>query len=150
MSKILGNSLPDEVLKMLRSKIPTVVVATVSEDGTPNTTPIHLIYAKDSKTILMAMALQHKGTSNIKDNRDVMICMCEKGDINVSIKGKGKVVREPMICNKAMCIVQVDIEFVKDDSTHSETTSGIRYRCVTERGENFIQEVFTELEKYSS
>ena len=131
---------------MLRSKIPSVVVATVSRDGEPNTTPVHLIYAKDRKTILMAMALQHQGTANIKENGKVMICMCEENDINVSVSGTARMIREPMECNKAMCIIKVDVERVKDDSTHSETTSGIRYRCVTERGEMFIREVFAELE----
>ncbi|MFO8110311.1 MAG: pyridoxamine 5'-phosphate oxidase family protein [Thermoplasmata archaeon] len=150
MSKILGESLPEEALNMLRSKIPSVVVATVSREGEPNTTPVHLIYAKDQKTILMAMALQHQGTANIKDNGKVMICMCEENDINVSIKGKAEVVREPMECNKAMCMIKVDVANVKDDSTHSETTSGIRYRCVTERGERFIRDIFTELENCST
>lgn len=148
MSKILGESLPAEAFEMLRSKVPTVVVATVSSDGMPNTTPVHLTYAKNPETILMGMALRHRGTSNIKDNGNVMLCMCEKGDVNVSIKGKAKVIREPMLCNKAMCIVQVDVESVKDDSTHSETTTGIRYRCVSERGERFIQKIFEELEEY--
>jgi len=53
-----------------------------------------------------------------------------------------------MECSLAMCIVKAAVIDIKDDSTHSETISGIRYRCKTERGKRFIQDVFDELETY--
>ncbi len=147
MSKILGNSLSEELYDLLRSKVPTAIVATVSDEY-PNTTPVHLILAKDKTTLLMAMARQHKGTANIRKNGKVMICVCEEGNMNVSIKGDATVVKEHMDCNKAMCVVKVKIREIKDDSTHSETTCGIRYRCRTENGEMFIKNIFAELEEY--
>jgi hypothetical protein len=147
MSKIFGDSLPPEALAILKDRLTTTVVATVSPDGFPNTTPIHLLTAKDPKTLLMAMAKRHRGTHNIKENGHVMVCFCEQGDVNVSIKGTAKVVKEPMDCNSAMCVVQVDITEVKDDSTHSRTTTGIRYQCMSPKSVEFIAGVVDELEK---
>jgi hypothetical protein len=147
MSKMLGNSLPEGAYKALRSKIPTLIVATLSPNEYPNTTPVHFIWAKDRKTILMGMARGHQGVANIRDNGKVMVCMCEDGDVNVSIRGNGKVIKEHMECNEGMCVIQVNIVDIKDDSTHSETTSGIRYKCRTEKGEKFIANVLEELEK---
>ncbi len=148
MSKILGSSLPEMIYELFRSKLPTVILATLSPDGHPNTAPIHLIYATDKNTLLMALARQHQSMANIRDNGKVMICVCEEGDINVSIKGDAAMIKENMDCNKAMCIVEVKVQEVKDDSTHSETTSGIRYRCRTEKGESFIKDIFAELEEH--
>jgi len=54
-----------------------------------------------------------------------------------------------MECSLAMCIVKAAVIDIKDDSTHSETISGIRYRCKTERGKKFIQDVFDELETHT-
>lgn len=149
MSKKLGDTLSDDIFRLLTSKIPTTIVATVSGDCMPNTTPVHLVYAIDRKTISMALSRQHRATSNIRENGKVIMCVCEEGDLNVSIGGRARVVKEVMDNNKAMCLVLLDIEFIKDDSTHSETISGIRYRCRTERGEEFIRTMFSELERYA-
>ncbi|MFO7990684.1 MAG: pyridoxamine 5'-phosphate oxidase family protein [Thermoplasmata archaeon] len=146
MSEILGSSLPEEAYRLLRSKIPTVIVATVSEEGRPNTTPIHLAWAKDRNTILMGMAKRHDGTKNIEETGKAMICMCEKGDVNVSIYGTAKVMKEQMDCNEHMSIIKFDVEQVKDDSTHSRTTSGIRWESKTAAGDKFIEDIFNELE----
>ena len=146
MSKILGEELPEEAYKMLRAKKATLIIATLSPNGFPNTTPVHLAWAKDRKTLLMAMARRHQGTANIRDTAKAMGCMCEEGDVNVSIRGNAVVLKEHMDCNEGMCVVQLDIVDVKDDSTHSETTTGIRYRSRTEKGETFIRDVFAELQ----
>ncbi len=148
MSKILGDSLPDDVFEILRSRVPTVIVASVSKDGRPNTTPIHLIYAKDKKRILMAIARRHQGRSNIKRTGRVMVCMCEEGDVNVSILGTASVIKEHMNCSRDMSVVLIEVQEVKDDSTHSETVCGIRYHSISKKGEEFIRNVFDELEEY--
>jgi len=146
MSKSLGNELPQEAYDALRSRVPSVVLATVSSDGFPNTTPVHLLFAKDKKTILMALAKRHQGLANIRKSGKVMVCMCESNDVNVSIRGNAKVVKETMDSSSTMCAVRLDIIDIKDDSTHSETISGIRYRCRTKKGEEFITSVLDELE----
>jgi hypothetical protein len=147
MSKMLGEELPEDAFQMLRAEKATLIVATLSPNGFPNTTPVHLAWAKDRKTLLMAMARRHQGTENIRQTGKTMACMCEEGDVNVSIRGKATVLKEHMDCNEGMCVVQLDIIDVKDDSTHSDTTTGIRYSCRTEKGEEFIRDVFAELKR---
>ena len=148
MSKILGTELGHEAFTQLKARESTVVVATISENGFPNTTPVHLITAPDNKTLLLGMNRKHQGVINIRANPKIMISLCEKNDLNISIRCSAEVFQEVMRCNSAMCIIKASIIDIKDDSTHSETISGIRYRCKTERGERFIQDVFDELDSY--
>ncbi|MDI6708686.1 MAG: pyridoxamine 5'-phosphate oxidase family protein [Candidatus Thermoplasmatota archaeon] len=148
MSKILGEELSEEAIKQLNARESTVIVATISENGYPNTTPVHLITAVNKKTLLLAMNRNHQGVINIRRNPKIMINLCEKGDLNISIRCNAEVFKEEMNCNPAMCVVKSTIIDIKDDSTHSETISGIRYRCRTERGKKFISDVFDELDSY--
>lgn len=145
MSKYLGKLLDDAAMKQLNARESSVVVATVSEDGYPNTTPVHLIIAKDSQTLLFALGLGHQATANIRINPKIMISLCEKNDLNISMKCNAVILREKVACNPGMCVVEARIEAIKDDSTHSRTISGIRYECKTDRGAKFIQDVFNEL-----
>ena len=145
MSKILGNEFSEEHITLFRSQVPTVILATVSRNGFPNTTPVHLVWAKDTTTVLMALARAHRAVENIRSNEKVMVNVCEEGDINISFSGKASILKEELVCNRSMCILEVKVLEIKDDSTHSETTCGIRYRCRTERGEQFIRESFEEL-----
>ncbi len=146
MSKDLGNSLDELAIKQFNARESSVVVATVSENGFPNTTPIHLIIAKDPQTLLFGVSTRHQATLNIRSNPKIMISLCEKNDLNISIRCKAKIILEKLECNPGMGVVEAKIEAIKDDSTHSKTVSGIRYECKTERGEKFIQEVFDELQ----
>jgi len=145
MSRILGDALPDDAYAILTSKYATTILGTVSEDGYPNTAPVHLILAKDPRTILFALATRHRSAANIQANGRAMICLCEHGDVNVSIRGDARVVRDPMECNRAMCAVRLDVLDVKDDSTHSETVNGIRFHVMKARSQQFIDDVFAEL-----
>ena len=148
MSKIIGEALDEKSFKQFRARESTVVVATITDNGYPNTTPVHLITAVNKKTLLLAMNRNHQGVINIRHEPKIMLSLCEKNDLNISIRCDAEVFKERMECNPAMCIVKAGIIDIKDDSTHSETTRGIRYRCRTEKGKRFIQDVFDELETY--
>jgi len=145
MSKVLGNVLDETAFRQFNARQSTVIVATVSGDGYPNTTPVHLIIAFDRSTLLMGMNQKHQGVANIRSSGKVMINLCEQDDLNISIRCDASVFLEKMQCNPHMCVVKAEILEIKDDSTHSETTSGIRYRCRTEKGAVFIKGVFEEL-----
>lgn len=148
MSKILGKTLTNKMLDQFTARESTVVLATISEDGFPNTTPIHLITARDETSLILGVARIHKAFENISKHNKCMISLCEKNDLNISLKGFAHVIMESLESNKAMSAVQFDISEIKSDSTHSETISGIRYRVKTERGQKFIDEVFSELEEF--
>lgn len=148
MSKIIGEELDEKSFKQFRAREGTVVVATITSNGYPNTTPVHLVTAVNKKTLLLAMNRNHQGVINIRQESKAMLSLCEKDDLNISVRCNMVVFKENMECNPAMCIVKAGIIDIKDDSTHSETICGIRYRCKTERGKRFIQDVFNELETY--
>lgn len=145
MSIMLGSELSQKALDQINGRESTVVVATVSENGYPNTTPVHLIIAPDPKRLLMAIYKDHQGTLNIQANGKVMVSLCEKDDLNISIRGDGLVVKEGLESSPSMRAVRIDIIDIKSDSTHSETISGIRYRSKTEKGDIFIKNSFDEL-----
>lgn len=148
MSKSLGAELDEQAFKQLRARETTTVVATISDNGFPNTTPVHLITALNKKTLLMALNRNHQAVKNIRRNPKIMISLCEKEDLNISIRCNAKIFLEVTKCNSAMCIIKADIIDIKDDSTHSDTICGIRYKCNSEQGVKFIRDVFNELETY--
>jgi hypothetical protein len=150
MSKVLGPELEERAFKQINARESTVVVATMSPNGYPNTTPIHLIIASSRRTFLLAMNRNHQGLKNIRCDPKIMVSMCEKEDLNFSARCNASVYKEEMACNGSMCVVKADIVDIKDDSTHSFTTSGIRYKCKTEKGKDFIKDVFDELQAIAS
>jgi len=148
MSRPMGSRLPDKALSQLQARVSTAILATNNPSGYPHTMPVHLMFAPDNSTILLALRISHQSIENLRRDPHVMLCLCENGDLNVSIRGDAAIVREPAISNRSMCIVKIRVCDVKDDSTHSETVSGIRYKCRTDAGERFIREMFEELETY--
>ncbi len=146
MSKNLGTELSEHAIRQLRARESTFIVATISDNGYPNTTPVHFISAIDKNNLLMALNRNHQGVKNIRKNPKIMISLCEKDDLNISIRCKAEVFLEVMKCNSAMCIIKSEIIDIKDDSTHSDTICGIRYKCNSDRGVKFIKNVFDELE----
>ena len=148
MSKNLGKELNKQALKQFRARESTSVVTTISNNGYPNTTPVHFIFAIDKKTLLLSLNKNHQCVKNIKNNPRMMISLCEKNDLNISIRCNAKMFKDVMKCNSAMCILRAEIIDIKDDSTHSDTICGIRYKCNSKRGVQFIINVFDELESY--
>jgi len=67
MSKMLGKELSPEAMKQLNARESTVVLATISDNGFPNTTPIHLIMAPDPTILILGINNRHTGYENILD-----------------------------------------------------------------------------------
>lgn len=148
MSKILGDSISKEVVELFNKELTTVMLSTVTNEGFPHAMPVHLIAAPDNKTIRMALMKLHRTTENIKHNGKAVITALEGSDIAISIKGTGKVVKEPMEGNSAMCMVEFDVEEVKSDTTPTViVTEGIRSKHRTEKTKDFFRVMFDELYK---
>ena len=148
MSKILGTKLDDRMFAQINAKESTVIVATVGDNGFPNTTPIHLIIAPDRTTLYLAVGKNHQGYKNILQNENIMICLNEKDDLNISIRCTAKSIKNPMDSNAVMTMVEAKIIDIKSDSTHSETTMGIRFKVRTKRGQEFMDAMFLEMDNY--
>ena len=146
MSRIIGETLPTEAAELFDKEITTAVVSTVTEDGTPHAMPVHLLVAKDSKTICMALVKGHKTVENIKTNGLVFITVMDGPDIAMGIKGTAQVIREPMAGNAAMSMIEVIIEEVKSDTTPTGIVEqGVRMKHRSDKTAAFFRAMFDEL-----
>lgn len=148
MSKIIGDSLPEEVVDLFKKELTTVVLSTLSPEGFPHAMPVHLIYAPNDKTLRMALVKSHQTTINIKNNDKGFITVLEGTDIAMGIKGTARVVKEPMEGNAAMCMVEFNIEQIKSDTTPTViVTEGINKKHRSPKTTDFFRAMFDELYK---
>ncbi|ADG82187.1 pyridoxamine 5'-phosphate oxidase family protein [Thermincola potens] len=146
MSKIIGDSLPPELFELFKQEATTVIVSTISEDGYPHALPVHLLTAKDNKTVRMALMKGHQTTQNIKINGKAFITVLEGPDIALGIKGTARVVREPMEGNAAMVMVEFNVEEVKSDTTPTVVVvQGVRTLHRSAKTAQFFRTMFDEL-----
>lgn len=146
MSKILESTMTKEIRDLLNSKNVTVVLATISEDNYPNTTPIHLITAPSEKKIRIALGKMHQSYLNIKANGKIMISMLESNDMALSIKGNARIVKDPMDGNKNMAMVEIDVQEIKSDTTPTViVVEGIKIKHRTAKTAEFFRLMFEEL-----
>jgi flavin reductase (DIM6/NTAB) family NADH-FMN oxidoreductase RutF len=146
MSKIIGKILSPEIMNLINKTKITAVLATVSEDGWPNTAPMHLITAINEIKLRLSIGKMHDTYNNIKHNGRVMINILEKDDTAISIKGKARIVRDPMNGNKSMAMIEIDIVEIKSDTTPTLIVKeGIKTIHRSEKTQNFFNLMFTEL-----
>lgn len=84
-----------ERMKELFNNVPTVVLSTVSEDGTPNAVPVGSKKIIDDETILMSDQFFNKTLSNMKANPRVAVTFWEgyegyqfKGIVTIETTGQ--------------------------------------------------------------
>ncbi|MFL0196647.1 pyridoxamine 5'-phosphate oxidase family protein [Clostridium sp. WILCCON 0269] len=148
MSKILGNTLPENAIDLFNKELTTAVLSTVTDEGFPHAMPVHLMFAPDNTTIRLALMKIHKTVANIKHNSKAFITITEKEDTALGIRGSAKVIREPMENNSAMCMVEFKVEEVKSDTTPTVIViNGIRNIHRTEKTKPFFRGMFDELYK---
>ena len=84
-----------ERMKELFNKVPIVVLATVSEEGTPNAVPVGAKKIIDDETILMSDQFFKKTLTNMKSNPQVAVTFWEghegyqlKGSVTIETTGQ--------------------------------------------------------------
>jgi len=148
MSQIIGEELNSELIELFNENELTAVVATVSDDGYPNTAPMALFYAPDNKRLRMSIGTMHESYENIKQNEKIMVNVMEGGDYAFSIKGRGKIIKEKSDYNDAMSVVEISIEQIKkDNSPVAKITQGIKLEPRNEKSVDFLEKLSDELEK---
>lgn len=101
------------------------IVGTVNEDGSPNTAPMSLFYAKDAKTIIAGMVKTSQTVANIRRDRRLIIEVLYAGDIGFGITGKGEIARESLDCSDVTLAVKIAVSGVKRDTSPAQIiTSG--------------------------
>lgn len=114
MGRMLGAELPPQAVDFLRVGR-LVVVATVNDQGWPNTAPFSWAIARDRKTLRIAAHAEAATLRNIRDNGRVMVSVMG-GGMSLSIRGSARVIKERMEAVPfATSMVEIVIEQVKDD-----------------------------------
>ena len=146
MSKIIGNSLTQELIGLFNQKLTTVVMATITPEGYPHSMPVHLMAASDNKTIYMALVKAHQTVANIRANGKAAISVLEGPDISLTILGTAKVVKETMAGSSVMCMIEFQVTEIKSDTTPTLiVTEGVRCKHRTEKTAEFFKAMFNEL-----
>jgi Pyridoxamine 5'-phosphate oxidase len=148
MAKHVGIKLPEDLLELLLQGKTVGILATFSEKGLPNTTPIQCIYPKGLESILLTIHKDHTGYHNMVWQKKVMIAFLDENNIAYSILGRAGVVRAPSSEHPSMNVVRIDIIDIKSDrSMLTKVTSGIRWEYTSEEAEECSQALMNELKE---
>ena len=97
-----------------------VVAGTVGPDGSPNTAPVTLIYAKDPKTLLVATLRNTTTANNLRRDGRVSLEIIQKDDVVVGIQGTMRIIKEPMGFSDAMALWEMQVQKVKLDTSPAQ------------------------------
>ncbi|MEJ2092686.1 MAG: pyridoxamine 5'-phosphate oxidase family protein [Syntrophobacterales bacterium] len=97
-----------------------VVAGTVGADGSPNTAPVSLIYAKEPKTMLVATLRNTTTATNLRRDGRVSLELFREGDLVFGIQGTMRLVKEPMAFSDAMVLWEMQVEKVKQDTSPAQ------------------------------
>lgn len=145
-AKHVGIRLPEDLIQMLKKENSVAVLATFSEKGIPNTTPIQCIYPKGEESLLLSIHKEHTGYLNMVWQKKVMICFMGEGNIAYSILGRAGVVRAPSMIHPLMNIVRIDIIDIKSDrSILTKVDHGVQWSYTAPEAEELVKSLFKEL-----
>lgn len=134
MARILGDRLivnvarkpgEEQILNLMKlfNENPNRIIAvagTVGPDGAPNTCPVSLIYAKDEKTLLVALLRNSTTSANLRRDGRVSLEILQADDVVVGIQGSMRLVREPMEFSDAMALWEMEVQRVKQDTSPAQ------------------------------
>ena len=150
MAKHVGVKLPDDLLNLLKRKKTVAVLATFSEKGVPNTTPLQCIFPKGQESLLITIHKEHAGYHNMVWQKKVMICFLGEGNIAYSVLGRAGVVRAPSAVHPLMNVVRIDIIDIKSDrSILTRVDQGVLWSYTSAEAEELLNNLFNELEELS-
>lgn len=148
MAKHVGPKLPEDLINLLKKEKSVGILATFSEKGIPNTTPIQCIYPKGDESLLMTIHKEHNGYINMVWQKKVMICFLGEGNISYSILGRAGVVRAPSQIHPLMNVVRIDIIDIKSDrSILTKVEQGVLWSYTSPEAEELIKSLFQELKE---
>jgi len=150
MAKHIGVKLPEDLIGFLKTERCLGVLATFSEKGIPNTTPIQCIYPKDQESLLMTIHKEHNGYHNMVWQKKVMVCFLGENNIAYSVLGRAGVVRAPSQVHPLMNVVRIDIIDIKSDrSILTKVEQGIVWSFTSSEAEELLKNLYAELRDLS-
>lgn len=146
MAKHVGVKLPEELIKLLKEEKTVSVLATYSEKGLPNTTPMICLVPKGQESLLLTIHKKHVGYHNMVWQKKVVINIMGEGNIAYSILGRAGVVRAPSMVHPMMNIVRVDVIDIKcDRSILTKIEKGITWSYTAPETKTLVNNLFAEL-----
>ena len=150
MAKHVGVRLPEDLIALLKKENSVAILATFSEKGIPNTTPIQCIYPKGQESLLISIHKEHTGYLNMVWQKKVMICFMGEGNIAYSVLGRAGVVRAPSSVHPLMNVVRIDIIDIKSDrSILTKVDQGVLWSYTSSEAEELVKSLFKELRELS-
>jgi hypothetical protein len=150
MAKHVGIKLPDDLVEYLQKEQALGILATFSEKGIPNTSPIQCIYPKGSESLLLSIHKEHTGYHNMVWQKKVMICFLGENNIAYSILGRAGVVRAPSQIHPLMNIVRIDIIDIKSDrSILTKVEQGVLWSYTSSEAEELVKSLYKELRDFA-
>lgn len=150
MAKHVGVRLPEDLIALLKKENTVATLATFSEKGIPNTTPIQCIYPKGQESLLISIHKEHTGYLNMVWQKKVMICFMGEGNIAYSVLGRAGVVRAPSSVHPLMNVVRIDIIDIKSDrSILTKVDQGVLWSYTSSEAEELVKSLFKELRELS-
>lgn len=150
MAKHVGVRLPEDLIEQLKKEKSVAVLATFSEKGIPNTTPLQCIYPKGQESLLISIHKEHTGYLNMVWQKKVMICFMGEGNVAYSILGRAGVVRAPSMVHPLMNVVRIDIIDIKSDrSILTKVDQGVVWSYTSSEAEELVKSLFKELRDLS-
>ena len=146
MAKHVGVKLPEDLIEFLKKERALGMLATFSEKGIPNTTPIQCIYPKGQESLLLSINKEHTGYHNMVWQKKVMICFLGENNIAYSVLGRAGVVRAPSLVHPLMNIVRIDIIDIKQDrSILTKVEHGVTWSYTSSEAEELLKSLNKEL-----
>jgi len=150
MAKHVGVKLPEDLVAVLKRCKTVAVLATFSEKGIPNTTPIQCVYPKGLESVLISIHKDHTGYHNMVWQKKVMLCFMDENNIAYSVLGRAGVVRAPSEVHPLMNVVRIDIIDIKcDRSVLVRVDSGVRWSYASPEAEELCEGLHAELKSLS-
>ncbi len=148
MAKHVGIKLPEDLLQVLKEGKIVAVLATFSEKGLPNTTPLQCIYPKGDEGLLISIHKDHSGYQNMVWQKKVMICFLDENNVAYSVLGRAGVVRAPSEVHPLMNVIRIDIIDIKSDrSVLTRVESGVRWSYTSWEAEELSKALMNELKE---
>jgi hypothetical protein len=146
MAKHVGVKLPEDLIEFLKTERGLGMLATFSEKGIPNTTPVQCIYPKGQESLLLSIHKEHTGYHNMVWQKKVMICFLGENNIAYSVLGRAGVVRAPSLIHPLMNIVRIDIIDIKSDrSILTKVEQGVTWSYTSTEAEELVKSLYKEL-----
>ena len=149
-AKHVGVKLPEDLINLLKKEKSVAILATFSEKGIPNTTPVQCLYPKGEESLLISIHKEHTGYHNMVWQKKVMLCFLGENNIAYSILGRAGVVRAPSQVHPLMNIVRLDIIDIKSDrSILTKVEQGVLWSYTSTEAEELVQSLYKELKELS-